>query len=266
MNKMIPLAALGASALIAGLAFSGFSRSGAQDAGGGSDVFSDAQTEEIERLVADYIKDNPKTIIDALVAFEEDERRMAEARQDAALGAATDYLVSNQGAYTAGTDVDNAEIAVVEFFDYHCGYCKRAKGLVMELTNGDPAVKVVFRELPILRKESETAARYALAAREQGKYLDLHFGLLDASGTLSESRILKIAEDKGLDIDALKKAADAAALDDQLADNNEVAQDIGVNGTPGFVIARIDGGYTEVVGGFNPDGVRKAIAAAKKAK
>ncbi|MEM6414497.1 MAG: DsbA family protein [Pseudomonadota bacterium] len=266
MNKLLAIGALCASVGIAALAFSGFTRGTAgEPQNNASGAFDNKQRNEINKLVEDYIKDNPKVILDSLYAFEKDQRAEDDARRSAALEDAVPYLASNNGAFAAGADVDNANIAVIEFFDYHCGFCKKAKGLIADLSKDDPAVKVVFRELPILRPESETAARYALAARDQGKYLDLHFAFLDASGTLNEERILDIASREGLDVAKLKSAVASPKLDEELSEISDIAKEIGVDGTPGFIVANVDGSFVKFIGGFQPEAVREAIKNAKKA-
>ncbi len=264
MQKWIALGALAVAAGIAGLSFAGFGRLAAEDETSRG-AFSKSEQAEIERIVAEYIANNPEAVMEALTAFAaaEEERRMEEqaiAQQDAA-----PYLASAQDAYETGPDAAAAKVAVVEFFDYHCGFCKRANGLVRDLTGEDPSVKVVFRELPILKRESEVAARHALAARAQGKYLDFHFALMKASGTLTEKRILKIAKEAGLDVERLKKDAQSDDIEDAIERNYQVAQEIGVDGTPGFLVIATDGSFVELIPGFRPADIRAAINAAKKA-
>ncbi|MEO1015888.1 MAG: DsbA family protein [Pseudomonadota bacterium] len=264
MNRWIAGGALAGAAGLTALAFSGLTSGIAQTDEGGSG-FSNAEKGEIERIVADYIANNPEKVMEALTAFAaaEDERRAADQR--VAQREAATYLASAEDAYEAGPDASAAKVAVVEFFDYHCGFCKRANGLVRELTSEDPSVKVVFRELPILRQESEIAARHALAARAQGKYLDFHFALMKKSGTLTEARILKVAKDIGLDVERLKKDAQSDSVEDALEYNYQVAKDIGVDGTPGFLVVSTDGSFVELIPGFRPEEIRKAVKEAKKA-
>ena len=78
------------------------------------------------------------------------------------------------------------DITVVEFFDYNCGYCKRAFGDMAKLIEKDGKVKLVLKELPILSKGSEDASKVALAAKLQGKYWEAHRALLTVRGELNE--------------------------------------------------------------------------------
>ncbi|MEL7488095.1 MAG: DsbA family protein [Pseudomonadota bacterium] len=229
------------------------------------DVFTASEEEEIRALVHDYLLDNPEVIIDALNEFQARQRVAEEQKLKSGAKSNLSALLKGDGGYTAGADADDAKVAVVEFFDYHCGFCKRANGLVRELTKNDPAVKVVFRELPILRDESDTAAEYALAAREQGKYVDLHFALMEASGVLTEDRIKDIAKKAGVDVKALTAARKDRAIKSSLEETVRIAREMGVDGTPAFIIASTDGAFVEVLPGYRPEEILAAVEAAKKA-
>ncbi len=227
--------------------------------------FSEVQESEIQALVKDYILDNPEILVDALNIYQA--RQQAAVEQQRLDGARDNLqaLLNDGGGYEAGADVDNAKVAVIEFFDYHCGYCKKATGLVQDLSSQDKDVKVIFRELPILREESHTAARYALAAREQGKYADFHFRLMKEQGVLSEKRLKKFAADLQLDVDKLEKSQQGAKVNKALEDTSKMAKDMGVSGTPAFVVASLDGSFVKVVPGFHAPSINEAIKEAKKA-
>ncbi len=226
-------------------------------------AFSAAEQDEIRSLVRDYLIDNPEIVIDAIGAFQERERAEAEAKLISGARENLKTLLSDAGGATAGADAENAKVAVIEFFDYHCTYCKRATGLVQELTRRDPQVKVVFRELPILREESRLAAEYALAAREQDKYADFHFALMQAQGVLDEKRVKEIAGKTGLDVAALEKARGderiAVALDETL----RIAEAMGADGTPTFVVASLETDFMEVMPGYRAEAILEAIEKAK---
>jgi protein-disulfide isomerase len=213
----------------------------------------------IEAIVRDVIRENPEIIVDALNAY-------AEREASDAAAAALPVLLKEDTGFVAGKNPAAAKVVVIELFDYHCGYCKRATDLVRDLAKSDPAVKVILRDLPILRKESDDAARFALAAREQGKYLDYHFALLAQSGVLTEEKLLAVAKDVGLDQAQLKKDAAAAKLETAIAGNVEAARQMRLDGTPSFIIASLEGDFMRVIPGLDEEAVREAIAEAKKAK
>ncbi|MEM9263068.1 MAG: DsbA family protein [Pseudomonadota bacterium] len=261
MSKRLTLAAVAVGVGASFLAFSNLPKLAADEP---RDSLSSEQEAAVKALIADYIEQNPEAIFEALNKYAEAEEAREAKRMEQARSEAVPFLISDEGAFTAGANTPEAKVAVVEFFDYHCGFCKRANGLVRELTASDPDVKVVFRELPILKEESEIAARFALAARDQDKYLDLHFALMGERGTLTEERILNIAEKEGLDVAKLKKAANKTDVKSAIADNYKVAGEIGVDGTPGFIIASVDGSYVELIPGFRKEDIQAAITEAKK--
>ena len=230
-----------------------------------STSFSDLQESEIEEIVRAYLLEHPEVIIEAVNRYSARERELAQQR--AVTGASENLaaLMDASTGYVAGKDVKNAKVAVIELFDYHCGYCKRATGLVNDLVKSDKDIKVVFRELPILREESEIAAELALASREQGKFLDFHFALMNSKGTLTKDRILSIAKKEGLDISALEKAQKDASVEYAIRENHALAQAMGVDGTPAFIIASVDGSYVDVINGYSAEAILGSIADAKDA-
>ena len=228
-------------------------------------AFSNAQQEEIQSLVRAYLLDNPEVIIEALNEFQARERAAAAQRLETGAKNNLSALLDAKGGFEAGADTTNAKVAVVEFFDYHCSFCKRANGLVRSLTKDDPSVKVVFRERPLLRDESDLAAEYALAARAQGKYVDFHFALMASTGVLTETRIKSIAKKTGLDVKALETARSDASVKQSLEETVRIASEMGADGTPAFVVATLDGAFIEVIPGYRPDEILSAIERAKKA-
>lgn len=211
----------------------------------------------IEQIVRDTIRDDPSIIIDALNDYSENHAKDAIRNY-------LPELLSEKSGYVGGKNVDAAKVAVIEFFDYHCGFCKRSSGFVQDLIKSDPAVKVSFREFPILREESEIASRYALAARAQGKYLDLHFAMLSETGVITEKRIHEIAGKIGLDAKKLEADQKNPDFTSYIDADRAAARELGIDGTPTFIIASLDGEFIEVVPGFRPDDVKAAIAEAKK--
>ncbi|MBB5520163.1 DsbA family protein [Amphiplicatus metriothermophilus] len=256
------LGAVGLGATIAAFSNAQPDRSAAEGPRG--DVFSEAEEAEIRAIVRAYLLENPEVLIDSLNAYSERQRADAEARAEEAAKANLAALLNERHGYAAGAAPEKAKVAVIELFDYHCSFCKRAAGMVRELTRNDPAVKVVFRDLPILREESEYAARVALAARAQGKFEDLHFAFMAASGVLTRERVDAIAREAGVDMTALETALKDPALDQALAETDRIARDMLVDGTPTFIVAALDGSYVEVIPGLREDALREAIKKAKK--
>lgn len=211
----------------------------------------------IEQIVRDTIRDDPAIIVEALNLYSEN--HLKDSVRSYLPG-----LLSEETGYVTGKDAKNAQVAVIEFFDYHCGFCKRSADFVREMIDEEPNIKISLREFPILREESEIASRYALAARAQGKYRELHFAMLTHAGVLTEDQILKIAADVGLDVPKLKKDQANPQFTKIINDDRQAAREMGIDGTPTFVIASIDGDFVEVIPGYRPDEVKAAIAEARK--
>lgn len=227
--------------------------------------FSDMQEEDIRNLVRAYLLDNPEVIIEAVNIYSERQRMASEER--ARMGAAQniEYLLDPATSYVAGKNPEKAKVAVIELYDYHCGYCKRAAGFMKDLAKSDADVKVVFRELPLLREESGYAAEMSLAARDQGKFLDFHFAMLGASGVLTKDRVQKIAREQGLDVNKLQATIEEKNIVEMIANNHALAEALGVDYTPAFIVASTNGEYVEIVSGNQQDVLREKIKEAKKA-
>jgi len=227
--------------------------------------FSETQQDEIRTVMRDYLMSNPEIIIEAVNEYSKREQLRAELlAKENAKERLSDLLDPRYG-YVAGASTEQATVAVIEFFDYHCGFCKRATPLMKDLLENEKDVQVVFRELPILREESDLAAALSLAARSQDKYLDMHFAMMESSGILTEDRIQTLAKEEGLNWQRLKKEAASKDIEKAIDEGREIAQAMGVDGTPAFIVASIDGSYVEIVTGFRPDQVMMHIEGARGA-
>ncbi|MEP5761929.1 MAG: DsbA family protein [Litoreibacter sp.] len=201
----------------------------------GGPLFAQSLTpEQVKELALEAILENPQIVMDAVAILQE--REAAAAAEQAALQLSTlgDALVNDPNAPVMGNP--DGDVTVVEFFDYNCPYCRRASPAVKGVLATDPNVRVVYREWPILGPESVVATRAALAAREQDKYADMHWAMMEFEGRLSENVIMQIAGDVGLDIDKLKVDMQLPAIDAHIAQTTEMARGLNFNGTPAFVI------------------------------
>lgn len=196
-----------------------------------------ASKAEIEKIVREYILENPEIIEDALIALGEKERAAQAAAAQAAISANASQLYSLDSDYSIGPA--DAKVTLVEFFDYRCGYCKRSVDWVRALPEVyDGEVRVVFKELPIFGGISETAALAALAAGKQGKYLELHIALMDidSNDDLTEEAIDERAAAAGINVAKMRADMKSMAVQKQLADMKALGKALAVTGTPGFFI------------------------------
>ncbi len=212
------------------------STAGAQGAGAsaGAASFSPAQRAAIERIVRDYLVRNPEILIEVQTALEAKAHAFRQARMREALSKHARALFSDPSDPVMGNP--KGDVTVVEFFDYNCGFCRRAITDVSKLIAKDKNIKFVFKELPIFGRESVEAARVALAARKQGKYWPVHRALLEKPGRANEAKALRIAKSLGLDMARLKKDMASPEVAKIIADTQKLAQQLGINGTPHFFI------------------------------
>jgi protein-disulfide isomerase len=124
----------------------------------------------------------------------------------------------------------------VEFFDYNCPYCRKVAPTMVELEQSDRDLRLVYKEFPILGPGSQFAARAALASRKQRKYVAFHNALMQANEQVTEDTIMDVARAIGLDTKRLEQDMQDPAIQDAIARNLQLANALGITGTPSFVI------------------------------
>lgn len=217
--------------------------------------FSDAQKKEIGSLVREYLLENPGVIFEAAEAHEQKQAAAKEVQAKEAIEENFAYL-TRADAPAIGNP--NADITIVEFFDYNCGYCKRALPDLQKVVEQDSNVRVVFKELPILGPTSRTAAQWALAAKQQGKYFEFHTALMEHRGPKDVGQLSKLAEGLGLDVEKMKEDAISDAVEEHLQKDIDVSRKIGVQGTPAFIVG------TQFIPGYvGVDGLKDAVSKAR---
>ena len=127
-------------------------------------------------------------------------------------------------------------LPVIEFFDYNCGYCKKAFHDVASFVEKDKETRFILKEFPILSKGSEEAARVALAAKMQGKYWEFHRAMLESQGQANEASALRTAEKLGLDMARLKRDLASAEVKKEIDETRALAAKMGIQGTPHFIV------------------------------
>lgn len=200
--------------------------------------------ERIKELALEAIRENPRIIMEAVQLLEQEQAAIQAEAQVSALESQRQLLEQDPNAPVLGNP--DGDVTVVEFFDYNCPYCRRAMSEVQGLLKADPDVRLVYREWPILNEGSVFAARAALAAREQGKYEDFHWALMRLNEPAIEASVLQVAMEIGLDLDKLRADMDAPEVQRHIDQSMRLAQALGFNGTPSFVIGdNLVPGYVE---------------------
>lgn len=221
----------------------------------GAHAFTPEQTDAIRAIIREYLTRNPDVILEAIEALKARDQADAESRARRALVSRQADLLNDPGSPVAGNP--KGDVTIVEFFDYRCPYCKRVHPTIQALLRDDKNLRFVYKEWPILGESSVYAARAALAARSQGKYISFHGALMEVRGNLDEAAVHRAAAAAGLDDSQLKRdmEAQAAELDQIFARNNDLARSLGITGTPAFVI-----GDVIIRGATDMDSMRKVVA------
>lgn len=199
-----------------------------------------------------YLLKHPEVIPEAIAELQ---------RRDAAkaIAASRSDIVNPVGTAWAGNP--NGDVAVVEYLDYNCGYCRASVPVIDALIAADPKVKIVYREWPVLSDESVLAGRYGVVVAQMGgNYRKLHEALY-AGGPLSQKSIEDAVRAAGMDPEVVKKALTAPGVDDTIRTNMQVMRALNQTGTPSFVIG--DRAYS---GMQTLEQLKAAIAEARKAK
>ncbi len=201
-----------------------------------SHALSVKQRSEVEKLVRQYILENPQVILESVQRMQAETEQKSRQQAQANVVAYRDQLIKDPDAPIGGNP--KGDVTVVEFFDYRCGYCKKVFPAIQELLKTDGNVRYVFKEFPILGPDSEFASRAALALwrMDKSKYHAFHTAMMLNKGALPESKVLGIASKLGIDAKALRAAAKAPEIDKILANNFKLAEALNINGTPAFVI------------------------------
>jgi protein-disulfide isomerase len=156
----------------------------------------------------------------------------------------------------------NGDVAIVEYFDFNCPYCRKLEPELRQVVQDDGKVRLLFKDWPILGPVSVVASRMALATKYQDKYVAAHDALMSTSSRLTEPRISELLAAAGIDVDRAKRdlETNAKAIDAVLARNNDQATAFGFRGTPSFIVGKF-----RVPGVLTMEQFAQVIADARKA-
>ena len=192
-----------------------------------------AQDTDLEKKVLEIIRNNPEIIMEAIKILQAKDAKNKQEQADQNIISNKQRLEDDKNAPILGNP--NGEITIVEFFDYNCGYCRRAFKTIMNLIADNNAVKVVMRELPILGDASVFTAKASLASQKQQKYEEFHVALMNNRSRNTEKSVLKIAKKIGMDIDQLQLDMNSSFVLDHIEESQKLSESLGISGTPAFV-------------------------------
>jgi len=223
-------------------------------------TFSETQRGEIEGIVKAYLIAHPEVIQEVMTEIE---KRQAEAEVEKHKEGVKQYskvLFYSPRQVTLGNP--DGDVTMVEFFDYNCGFCRRALADMLDLMKADPKLRVVLKEFPVLGPGSVEAAQVAVAVRMQDKdgkkYLEFHQKMLTSRGQADRARALAVAKEVGLDMGRLEKDMASDEAKETIDENLKMAEALGLNGTPSYVI-----GTDVVVGAVGLTALKEKVAAAR---
>lgn len=225
--------------------------------------FGDAQKNEIQKIIKDYLVANPELLEEMSAELQKRQTAAEAEKHRAAVQKNADVIFNSPRGVVVGNR--DGDVNFVEFFDYNCGYCKHAMADMLSLMKSDPKLRVVLKEFPVLGPSSVEAAQVAVAVRMQDpsgkKYLDFHQKLLTGRGQADKARAMAAAKEAGLDMARLEKDLASPEINATLNENFKLAEEMGLNGTPSYVI-----GKDVVVGAVGAPGLAKKISEARCGK
>ena len=222
---------------------------------------------EIEEIVRNYLLENPEVIFEAVERYQTKQQDLARA---AAREAAREYLPelrNDPAGHVIDAPSGEAEILVIEFFDYNCGFCRQATDFVFSLQEDNEDLEIILQELPVTNANSREPALLALAAADTDSYVGLHRAMMTSDSLVDGDRAADIARDLDISDDLINRALTPGerqdALHARLDRSMDIADALGIDGTPAFLIASADGKYIEVIPGLSEAGVIAAIEEAR---
>jgi protein-disulfide isomerase len=226
--------------------------------------FSPSQRTEIERIVREYLIRHPEVLKEVIAEAEKRQAAEDAEKHRTAVKQHAKAIFSSPHQVTVGNP--RGDVTLVEFFDYNCGFCKRALADKIELMKTDPKLKIVLKEFPVLGEGSVQAAQVAVAVRMQDKtsgkkYFEFHRNLLSGRGTVDKARALAVAKELGFDIARIERDMTGVEVRTTLEESFKLADAIGINGTPSYVV-----GTDVVIGAVGAAALRGHINKARCGK
>lgn len=204
-----------------------------------ANAMSPEQQKEVEKVVHDYLVNNPEVLVEASQALQQKQQQTMQQQAKAAILENASQLFDGKIAVSGNP---KGKVTLVEFFDYQCIHCKKMAPTIGELIKKDSNLRVVYKEFPIFGKSSEMASKAALAAGMQGKYQQMHDALFKADKRLDNQVIMSTAKSIGLNMQKFEQDMASQEVLNQLQANRELAEKMHLMGTPAFVVASTPAG------------------------
>jgi protein-disulfide isomerase len=222
--------------------------------------FTAAQKTEIEAVARQLlIEKEPEIIMKAIEVLKQREQTQQLAIGKEAVNKNKERIYNEPTSPVLGNP--KGDVTIVEFYDYACGYCKMAQPTIKALLEQDKNVRFIAKEFPILGEGSILASRAAIASIKQNKFEKFHDVLMSFHGAMNEASIMDAAQRSGLDTAKLKRDMNDKSVDETIAINRKLGNDLGVRGTPMFII-----GDVVNPGALDEAALKQAVINARNAK
>ncbi|MDX6805424.1 DsbA family protein [Terrihabitans rhizophilus] len=206
-------------------------------AGATAQAASPSDRAGIESVVRDYLLSNPEILREMMARLQQKDQVAANEQRGSVFEEYRDTIYNSPKQVVLGNP--EGDVTLVEFFDYNCGYCRKALADAEQLLKEDGKLRIVLKEFPVLGEESRDAARVAVAVHAQApdKYLDFHRALMTAEGGATGAGALEVAKSLGLDMDRISADLTGPEVDEPMLEAHQLAGKLGIDGTPTYVIA-----------------------------
>jgi protein-disulfide isomerase len=225
--------------------------------------FSAPQKGEIERIIKEYLISHPEVLQEAIAELDKRQAAADVEKAKAAVAGNAETLFNSTRQVVLGNP--KGDVTMVEFFDYNCGFCKKAMADMFELLKDDPKLRIILKEFPVLGPGSVEAAKVAVAVRMQDKtgkkYLEFHQKLLGGRGQADKARALAVAKEVGMDMKRIDTDMASDEIKVSIEESLKLAETLGLNGTPSYIV-----GSDVVVGAVGLDALRTKVSTARCGK
>lgn len=218
----------------------------------------ETQVAAVETIIQKHLISNPEIIRDAINELQRKEFEADLAAQKTAISDDADLIFASSRQAVLGNP--EGEVTLVEFFDYNCGYCKRAHADMKRLLEDDPKLRVVLKEFPVLGDGSVEAAHVSAAVNiaHPEKFSDFHDALLLGPGRINGDRALAVAEEMGLEMDKIRELVPSEEVKATIDEVYALAEKLSLTGTPSYVTAK-----EVVIGAVGYDALKSKIDEAR---
>lgn len=200
---------------------------------------SPAQRSEVETVIREYLLKNPEVLRDALIELDRRAKSEEETQRKQAIEQLAPKIFASKHQAVVGNPKGSVDL--VEFYDYNCGFCKRALPDLAALIKSNPDLRVVLKDFPVLSQGSVDAAHVAAAAKLQlsaDKFWDFHQKLMSTRGQVGRAQALAVAKEFSLDMTRLARDMESEDVKAGIRETMQIGEALGINGTPSYVLGK----------------------------